>query len=196
MAGAEKTGSGKGGIVRRMAGWLGVTGLILLIPVVAMQFTDEVKWTASDFVFASVMILGVGFAYELAAFRGNAAYRAAAGVALAAAFFTVWFTGAVGIIGTEGNPANLMFGGVLLIALCGAIIGRFHAIGMAGAMLAAAFVQLFVGVIAFAARWGATDPSWPHDVLSATAFFTALWLISAGLFWMSARAQSPPGAVS
>jgi hypothetical protein len=115
---------------------------------------------------------------------------------LAAAFFTVWFTGAVGIIGTEGNPANLMFAGVLLVALLGAIISRFQPTGMAGSMLAAAFVQVFVGVIAYAARWGTTDPSWPWDVVGATGFFTALWLISAGLFRLATRDEARSSEVS
>ena len=37
------------GSVWRIAAW-GLAGLILLLPLVAMQFTDEVEWTASDFV--------------------------------------------------------------------------------------------------------------------------------------------------
>ena len=51
---------------------------------------------------------------ELAArMTGNSAYRAAVGVAVAAAFILVWMNLAVGIIGTEDNPAKLMYGGVL-----------------------------------------------------------------------------------
>ena len=37
---------------------------------------------------------------------GNSAYRAAVGVAIAAAFILVWMNLAVGIIGSEDNPAN------------------------------------------------------------------------------------------
>ena len=43
--------------------------------------------------------------YELAAWMtGNRAYRAAVGVAVAAAFLLVWINLAVGIIGTETTP--------------------------------------------------------------------------------------------
>jgi hypothetical protein len=55
----------------------------------------------------------------------NRAYRAAVGVAIAAAFILVWMNLAVGIIGSEDNPANLMYGGVLAIGIIGAVIARF-----------------------------------------------------------------------
>jgi len=39
--------------------------LILLIPFVAMLFTDEVKWTVADFLIVGVLLLGTGVAIEL-----------------------------------------------------------------------------------------------------------------------------------
>ena len=76
----------------------------LLSPLVAMQFTDEVRWDAADFIFAGILIGSVGVAYELAVrMTGNSAYRAGAGFALAATFLTVWANGAVGMIGNEDN---------------------------------------------------------------------------------------------
>ena len=56
-------------------------GLILL-PLVAMQFTSEVVWTASDFVFAMVMFGGVGLGLELAARTKNRAFTMAVAIAL------------------------------------------------------------------------------------------------------------------
>ncbi len=50
------------------------------------------------------------------------AYRFAVGVALAAAFLLVWMNLAVGLIGSEDNPANLMYFGVLAVGFIGAII--------------------------------------------------------------------------
>src|SRR5688572_8042949 len=60
-------------------------------------------------------------------------YRFAVGVALAAALFLVWMNLAVGLIGTEDNPANLLYGGVLAVGIIGAIIARFRPHGMARA---------------------------------------------------------------
>jgi len=116
-------------ITRRLIVWAVVVALILLIPLVAMQFTSEVNWTLSDFVFAGVLLFGAGLTYELARKAGGIAYRAAVGVALAAAFLLVWINGAVGIIGNEDNPANLMYGGVLAVGIIGAMIARFQATG-------------------------------------------------------------------
>ena len=83
-----------------MAAW-GAAALILLLPLVAMQFTDEVKWDVADFVFTGALLIGVGVPYELAVRKtGNAAYRAAVGLALAAAFILILVNGAVGVIGT------------------------------------------------------------------------------------------------
>ena len=55
---------------------------------------------------------------------GSRAYRFAVAAALAAAFFMLWVNGAIGIIGDEGNDANMMFFGVLAVALLGAVIAK------------------------------------------------------------------------
>lgn len=172
----------------RLAAWAGLTALILSIPLIAMQFTAEVNWTASDFVFAGVMIMGVGVAYELAAMTGNASYRAAAGLALAATFLTFWTTGAVGVIADEGHPGNLMFLGVLAIALAGCVTADLKAAGMARAMFATAGAQALVALIATLYRMGA-----PAEVLGACGFFIMLWTLSGLLF---RRAAQNPSSVA
>ena len=86
---------------------------ILLLPLLAMQITDEVVWDLADFAVAGALLFGTGLTYELAArMKGNTAYRAAVGLALAAALILVWVNLAVGLIGTEDNSANQMYGGV------------------------------------------------------------------------------------
>lgn len=134
------------------------------------------------------MLLGISVAYALAKRRANnTTYRFAIGVALAAAFLLVWVNGAVGIIGNENNDANMMFFGVLLVGLVGAIIARLRPRGMARAMYATALAQALVAVIALAANLELAGPSWPWDVLVLTGFFTVLWLFSARLFRKAAR---------
>jgi hypothetical protein len=189
-----ESGGGRRGSRWRIAAWA-VAALILLLPLVAMQFTDEVNWGVGDFVFAGALLIGTGLTYELAVRKqGDAAYRAAVGVALAAAFILVWVNAAVGIIGSEDENANLMYIGVLAVAIIGALIARFQPQGMAHAMFAAAFVQALVAVIALAAGWGSTGASWPLDILGLTGFFVALFVVSAFLFRQAARGKPDRGA--
>jgi len=162
----------------RIAGW-GTAALILLAPLVAMQFTSEVQWTAFDFVFAAILLLGVGIPLELAVRKsGDSAYRVGVGVALLGAFLLLWINGAVGIIGSEDNDANLMYVGVLAIGFVGAMLARFRPDGMARAMFATAGVTALV--LALDTRW---------QVLILNAFFVALFTASGVLFRNSARGQ-------
>ena len=157
----------------RVLGWSIAAGLILL-PLVAMQFTGEVNWTTGDFLFAVLMIGSVGLAFELVVrASSNIAYRAGAATALAAAFLTVWVNGAVGMIGSEENLYNLLFLGAIALALTGSIVARFRASGLALAMLAAGAAQAAIGLFGMSAdlRGG----------ILATGF-AGIWLLSAGLF--------------
>jgi hypothetical protein len=174
----------------RRATW-GAAAALILLPWVATQITDEVDWNLADFAVAGALVVGVGVIYELATrMTGNSAYRAAVGVALAAAFILIWINLAVGIIGSEDNPANLMYGGVLAVAIIGAVIGRFQPLGMALALSATALAQTLVGIIALAAGFGSAAPSFPEAIVFLTGFFAVLWLLSAYLFRKAAREQT------
>jgi hypothetical protein len=187
MAGNTEN-DGRGGSPRRLAVWGGAAALMLL-PVLAMRATDEVAWDPGDFIFLGILLVGVGGAYELATrMTGNRAYHAGVGVALAAAFILIWINLAVGIIGNEDNPANLMYGGVLAVAIIGAVIARFQPHGMARALVATALAQGLVAVVALIAGLGFTGP--------ITVFFAGLWLISAWLFRKAARNPTPAGAAT
>ncbi len=50
---------------RRIIIILLVIVFILLIPLVAMQFNDEVDWSLGDFILAGVLLIGAGLLYEL-----------------------------------------------------------------------------------------------------------------------------------
>lgn len=72
--------------------------LLLLIPLVAMQFTDEVRWTASDFAFAACLLGGAGLVYEVMARRSTDGVRKLAiGGALFVVVVLIWLQGAVGV---------------------------------------------------------------------------------------------------
>ncbi len=124
---------------------------------------------------------------------GNIAYRFAVGVALAAAFILVWVTGAVGIIGTEDDNANLMYVGVLAVGIISAIIARFRPHGMARALFATALAQALVVVIVLI--FGLGSPwSGPGEILALNGFFVSLFVGSALLFRYAARGQTPASA--
>ena len=191
--GRAEAGMGRGWNPWRVAGWSAVA-IILVTPLVAMQFTDEVDWSPFDFVAAGLLLGGTGACIELVVRRSTSmAYRAAAGLALAAALALIWVYGAVGIIGDENEDANLMFAGVLAIALLGALIARFRPLGMARAMVGTAAAQALVGVTALLAGWGSTGPGHPWDIAILTAGFVALWAGSAGLFLRAAGGGGAAG---
>ena len=159
----------------------GTAAFLLLLPWVAMQFTQEVTWTLADFVVIGVMLLAACGTYEFAVWMsGNKAYRAGFGIAVVTAFLLVWINLAVGIIGSENNPANLMFGGVLIVGLISALIARFRPHGMSLALVATASAQMLVAVIVLVGGLG------PEAVV-LSIFFAVMWLASAALFRKAAR---------
>ena len=187
MADVYQQDRGSGTQRLRIAAW-GSAAVLMLVPLIAMQFTSEVAWDLADFVFLGTLLLGVGGAYEfLVRKTGNIAYRVAVGLTLVGIFLLVWLNAAVGIIGTEQDDANLMFVGVIVIGVIGAIIARFQAVGMARTLIAMGLAQLVIGAIALIGGLGSTGPVWPKDVLGLTGFFTALWFASALLFGRAAR---------
>ena len=120
-------------------------------------------------------------------------YRTVVGVALAAAFILVWVNLAVGVIGTSGDPANLMYIVVLAVGIIGAIIARFRPHGMVRALIATALAQALVAVIALIAGLG-YPASPPLEILGANGFFVALFVGSALLFRYAGREQAAAGA--
>ena len=172
----------------RVGGW-GLAAFLLILPAVAMNFTAEVQWTVSDFLIMGLMIGCVGLGIELAvrAARNNH-YRGGAAIALLTGFLVTWANGAVGIIGNEDHPANLMFFAVIGLAVAGAFLARFRARGMAAVMSFAAGGQFAVPLIAIAI-W---SPPFTADLVRTLLFnsvFAIFWLASAYLFREAASAS-------
>jgi hypothetical protein len=67
------------------------TGLLLLIPAIAMQFTREVSWGLGDFAVAAALLFAAGTLIVIAA-RGlkNRAHRALAIASVGAGLLLVW----------------------------------------------------------------------------------------------------------
>jgi len=145
---------------RRLAVCSGAAALMLL-PVLAIRGTDAAPWhPPGDFIFLAILLLGVGAIHELAERTPDrSAYRVGVGIALAAALLSIWINLAVGIIGSEDNPANWLYSGVLAVAAVGAIGGRFRPIGMARAMIAAAIAQAVVSWSRWSRVWASRGRS-------------------------------------
>lgn len=174
----------------RVAGW-SLVAVLLLLPAVAMLFTDEVNWTVGDFIFAAVLLVGTGLVLEaVVRLSPDRLYRAGVAVAALTGLLLVWINGAVGIIGNEDNPANLLYFAVLVAAAVGAVVGRFRAPCMARAMAIAAAVQLLIAIASPTLGWG------PPGVHALRTFFlngafVLLWGLAAGLFFSAGRTRGP-----
>lgn len=169
----------------RLLGWAIPVGL-LTVPWLAGW-----PWSAADFIVAGAMFAIVGGSFELAVrASGDLSYRIGAAVALATAFLLVWINLAVGIIGSEDNPLNLIFFAIIAIAMGGSLAARFRACGMARAMTVAAAVQGIVGIAVFVLDLGANEAPGATGLLLLIELFALLWLVSAWLFRRAARGSA------
>ncbi|HEX7879869.1 MAG TPA: hypothetical protein VF720_10695 [Candidatus Eisenbacteria bacterium] len=188
MAGQVQAGESWSRSPWRVVIW-GTAGLLLLVPLVAMQFSSGWNWSPFDFVAMGALLAGVCGTFELAA-RATVSkqYRAAVAIAVVASFLLIWMNAAAGIIGDEDNPANLLFGGVLLVAFLGSLGARFRATSMAPVFVATALAQAAVGVIGVV-----SFREEPMKLLALTGFFVGLWLVSAQLFRWAGKARVSTG---
>ncbi|MDF3026065.1 MAG: hypothetical protein K0S23_372 [Fluviicola sp.] len=86
---------------KRLVIILSIVGLLLLTPLIAMQFTTEVNWSAFDFLIMGILLLGTGLVCELILRRvTETPNRIILCLAVIAALVLVWMELAVGIFGT------------------------------------------------------------------------------------------------
>lgn len=75
--------------------------ILLLIPFIAMQFTNEVNWSVFDFLVMGVLLTGVGVLFDVVLRKvPNKNNRIAIITIIIIAFLLVWAELAVGIFGT------------------------------------------------------------------------------------------------
>ena len=75
-----------------------VVALLLIIPLIAMQFTNEVNWNILDFIVAGILLLGTGLAFNFVMQKvKNTKFRIAICLVILAFLFLIWTELAVGI---------------------------------------------------------------------------------------------------
>ena len=86
---------------KRLTAILFTATALLLIPLIAMQFTNEVKWTVFDFIAAGVLLFGTGLMCELVLRKvKKIEHRIAICAALIILLLLIWLELAVGIFGS------------------------------------------------------------------------------------------------
>lgn len=175
-----------------------IPSLIVAIPVGAMLF--RVKgwaWGPADFVGAWIVIASVVFAYQWISKQalGAWSYRVATGLGLFAGLALLWVNLAVGLIGSEDNPANAMYLGVLAIGGIGALVARFKATGMSWALFATAGAQLLVPAIALLIRPDDFSPG-VAPVFVLNGVFAGMFAVSGWLFRTASNQPSRPDLIA
>ena len=93
-------------IQKRLIGIALTTVLILLIPLIAMQFTNEVNWSMFDFMVAGILLLvaGLMLAFVIRKVK-KIKYRIAICLAILTIFLLIWAELAVGLFNSplSGN---------------------------------------------------------------------------------------------
>lgn len=109
--------------------------------------------------------------------------RMAIGAAILGILLLLWVNGAVGIIGNEDNPMNLMYLGVIAIVVVGSVVTWMRPRRMMWVMYMAAFAQISVPAIALLiskeVSWGSAGVK---GVFVFNAFFALPFIASALLF--------------
>lgn len=159
--------------------WSGALALLLL-PALAMKFSDEVAWDTADFIVFGAMLLVACSLVEAAMrrFRGLAG-AAGALLAVGTGFLLAWANLAVGIVGAPADPANLVFFALLALVGAGALITRLRAPGTPRTLLAGA------AALALTTPWVllADGPV----AATACALVAVAWSASAALLRHAAR---------
>lgn len=151
---------------------------ILLIPFCAMQLSIEGwHWDLFDFLLMGSFILGTSLAYQLISRKVDSRlYRVATGIAAISSLLILWVNGAVGIIGSEDNPANLLYFVALGIGFLAVLASKFKPRGMSYALFTTAGGLFLIPIIAFMIWRPDFDPGVIHVFILNTCFATPFFV--------------------
>lgn len=165
----------------RIARW-SLALVLLLIPIVMNQISDEWRWELRGFILVGVVIGGVGLLYELAErASGNWGYRAGMAIVLVTPVLTMWTT----IVRDDGDGVGFIM--LVLAAIAGAFTAWFRPAGMARAALGLAVMQALLGLLIVTAPSTASQPDGGSRAVAFCSVFTILWLAAAALFYVAAK---------
>lgn len=85
---------------KRLIGIIITVALMLLVPLIAMQFSNEVNWTLGDFVVAGALLFGTSLIFELIIRKVNKKNRLVLFIITIVVLLMIWAELAVGIFGT------------------------------------------------------------------------------------------------
>ncbi|MGO4518808.1 hypothetical protein AB4Y89_23685 [Terriglobus sp. 2YAB30_2] len=119
---------------------------LLMVPLVASRVVPGWNWPPRAFVLVYVLFFATGMAYALIARKmGSWAYKAGAGLALAAGFVLGW-SNMVHVADSE-NPANLAYFSVLVVGIVGASLARLQPRGLARTLFAMAVTLALIAAL-------------------------------------------------
>lgn len=143
------------GLKKRLIIWALSVACLLTIPLILTLLGSGVDgdgwhWTFFDFVFMGILLFGAGLGYELISRKfEDGMYKIAVGIAVLTGFLLVWINAAVGIIGDGDNGIGMMYFGVLLVGLIGAVLSRFRPTGLAQTLFIMAVGIMLIPTIVF-----------------------------------------------
>lgn len=80
---------------------LSIIVILLLIPFIGMQFTDEINWTLFDFIAAFILLFTTGIVIEFVIRKvPNIKYKTVIILLVLILLFLIWIELAVGVFGT------------------------------------------------------------------------------------------------
>lgn len=169
--------------------------LVLFIAIIQFDLQDFIAEFGSFVQALSLLYLATAIICGIITFfvtkSHNKYYRRALGMALFTAAIIPWMNGAVGLIGNEGNPANVVYYIVLSFGYIGSLIARFHPESMTNVLsfVSGGQALIAVGVPIFTILQG-----FPVDgaikIFIMNGSLTLLFITSAYLFQKSTNMQS------
>ncbi len=143
---------------------------------------------------SGALLLAIATAVEIVSRTPPAkSYRRGVGFGLAALLALGWVNAAVGIIGSESNPANAVYLAVLVVVLIGAVASRLRPRGLASTMLASAITLLAIAFLASAGQLQGAHTDL-FEVMRIHGIFITLFLGAGALFSSaSEETRSPEG---